>query len=166
MENQTQSQDVAANEVVVVRTSSCPSVSGKSTITYQFGVVGEGHLKFRITGNSGGGMFGKDWVPMVETIAILKAPENQEEIRAHAFRQLFLGRSINTQSFLLAALRHEGVVVVHPTKPRAYQVFEVKNFEDRMATLGSASPEVIAEVISAPAKPNKKQVLKAKKKTS
>jgi len=46
----------------VLKTGSCPSLTGASTLTYEIGTGAEG-LVFRITGNSGGGLFGKEWVP-------------------------------------------------------------------------------------------------------
>jgi len=119
-------------EVKVIKSAQCPSVSGKSKLTYEFGLKEEGGVQFRITRNSGGGMFGKDWVPMSEVIKVLKDPLNQEAIGAFAFRQIFEGKSINTQSFLLAALKNEEVVTVHPTTRRAYQVFDVAAFEERI----------------------------------
>lgn len=153
----------APKEVRVVRSTRCPSVSGQSTIGYDFGEC-EGNPMFRVTFNSGGGMYGKDWVPMKDVLDVLKDPANADTIAARAFRLVFLGKSINTQSFLLAALRNEGVVIVHPDKPRAYKVSELQVFEERMNALGSASTSAEGVVGESPAKPDKRPVLKLKKK--
>lgn len=109
-------------------------------------------------------MYGKDWVPMKDVLDVLKDPANADTIAARAFRLVFLGKSINTQSFLLAALRNEGVVIVHPDKPRAYKVSELQVFEERMNALGSASTSAEGVVGESPAKPDKRPVLKLKKK--
>jgi hypothetical protein len=42
----------------VLKTGSCPSLTGASTLTYEIGTDADG-IVFRITGNSGGGVFGK-----------------------------------------------------------------------------------------------------------
>ena len=130
-----ESKELQLDEVKVVQASTCASVSGRSTITYEFGVNPGGQVMFRITANTGGGMFGKDWVVVSALIKILRAQTNQEEIRAVAFRPLFEGKSINTQSFLLAALLSKKVIVAHATKPRGYQVVDVDDFEDRLNEL-------------------------------
>ena len=126
-------------EVVVVKTAECSSSSGKSTLTYQFGTKAEEGVQIRFTHNTGGGMFHKDWVAMKEIIQALRDPENEEVISAVAFRSIYLGRSINTPSFLLAALKQEGVIVLHATKPRNYQIFDVDAFEVRIGALSEAS---------------------------
>ena len=135
-----ESNELQMDVVQVVQSSTCETVSGRSTITYEFGVNPERQAMFRITSNTGGGMFGRDWVVVSALIEILRAPTNAEEIRAVAFRPLFEGKSINTQSFLLAALLSEKVVVAHATKPRGYQVVDVDDFEDRLNELCGQEP--------------------------
>lgn len=157
---------VSESEVRVVYSGQCPSVSGKSTVAFEFGVEGDRKVKFRITANSGGGMFAKDWVSMQEVIEVLRDGVTQGTIAARAFGPVFLGRSINTQSFLLAVLKHEGVVGIHPDRPRAYQVCDVAAFEARIEALGSASVAVMGEGSELPVKPNKRPVLKLKKKAA
>ena len=130
-----ESNELPVDEVKVVQASTCETVSGRSTIGYEFGVNTDRQGVFRITSNTGGGMFGKDWVHVSKIIEILRAPSNQEEVRAVTFRPVFEGKSINTQSFLLAALLCEGVIVAHATKPRGYQLADVDDFENRMTQL-------------------------------
>ncbi len=128
-------------EVVVVKTAKCASSSGKSTLTYQFGLkAGEG-VQVRFVHNSGGGMFCKDWVAMKEVMQVLRDPGSQEVISAASFRPIYLGRSINTPSFLLAALKQEGVIVVHASRPRNYQVSEVDAFEQRIGVLSEVTSQ-------------------------
>ena len=122
-------------EVRVVKSVICDSVSGKSKLTYELGVLDGKDLQFRITKNSGGGMFCKDWVSMAAVIEVLSDPSVKEGIAATAFKSIFAGRSVNTQSFLLAALKGEGVVQAHSVKPRGYEVVDADAFRARMQAL-------------------------------
>jgi hypothetical protein len=47
--------------VLVLKTAEAPSLSGKSTLTYQIGATSPVQLLIRISGNSGGGLYCKDW---------------------------------------------------------------------------------------------------------
>ncbi len=89
-------------------TGECSSVSGRSTLTYLIGKHDtEGSLHLRIAGNSGKGMWCKDWasVQAIEAIVI-----GSGELKAKSFHCLHPGKSINTGGFVLAALRDLGVV--------------------------------------------------------
>ena len=83
-------------EVRVVRSVECDSLSGKSKLKYEFGVLAEKGVQFRIVSNSGGGMFWKDWISMEEVIKVLASPDVSKAISATAFKVIFAGRSINT----------------------------------------------------------------------
>jgi hypothetical protein len=91
----------------VLKTGTCPSLTGASTLTYEIG-TDAGGIAFRITGNSGGGLFGKEWVPWS---ALEPALENSP-ITAGTLRRAGVcrGKSANTPGFLLAVLKAEGLV--------------------------------------------------------
>jgi hypothetical protein len=123
------------NEINVVKQIECDSLSRMSKLTYEFGVSGEAEVVMRIVGNSGSGMFSNDWVSTREVLNILRVPLYQESVASVAFRPLYVGKSINTPSFLMAALRNEEVITPHPTNRRGYQVTAVSAFEERLAGL-------------------------------
>jgi hypothetical protein len=50
------------NSIQVVRDGSCPSLSGKSTLTYEVGAGPAADVYLRIRKNSGAGYFSTDWV--------------------------------------------------------------------------------------------------------
>jgi hypothetical protein len=126
---------IMENEVKVVKAFECKSLSGLSTLTYEIGIRGGAEGVIRVAGNSGSGMFSDDWVPLREVLNILRLPLNQEAISSSAFRPLYLGRSINTPSFLMAALLNEEVIGVNSEKKRTYEVTAVSAFEERMEAL-------------------------------
>ena len=54
------------NSITVLKTAHCPSLSGKSSLTYQVGFKrtekGDPALFFRIQSNTGNGYFSDNWV--------------------------------------------------------------------------------------------------------
>lgn len=69
----------------------CKSLSGRSTLSY----VIEGDT-LRIVGNSGGGLFSPEPV----SLDVLREATKTRDLRRH-----FVGRSLNTAGFVLAAYR-------------------------------------------------------------
>ena len=95
--------------------SDCPSLSGRSTLTYLVGKhEAEGTLYLCIARNSGGGMWCKDWatVSAIEAIVV-----GAKELTAKSFHGLHPGKSINTGGFVLAALRDLGLL--QPSEPNS-----------------------------------------------
>lgn len=86
----------------------CHSISGRSALTYVIGKdQAHGTLHLRIAGNTGNGMWCKDWAPAQAIEAIV---EGSQDLRAKSFQKLHPGKSINTGGFVLAALRDLGLV--------------------------------------------------------
>lgn len=46
----------------VLRTAQCPSLSGRSTLSYEVGIDPSGGIHVRVTNNSGKGLFNPIWV--------------------------------------------------------------------------------------------------------
>ena len=90
-------------EIQVVRSDSCPSLSGRSTITYEIGNKGDSQY-IRISGNSAGGLFCKEWVDMADIQPLLAGTPN---ITSKTLQKIYLHKSSNSPGFLLAALIHE-----------------------------------------------------------
>ena len=86
----------------------CPSVSGRSILTYAIGRHKDtGELHLRIVENSGKGMWFPGWASAKNIDAIVKGAT---ELTAKSFHSLHPGKSINTGGFVLAALRDLGVI--------------------------------------------------------
>ena len=94
--------------VKIVKEGTCPTLSGASTLTYEIGVDGDGAVAFRITGNTGGGLFGKEWVAWSAVQPVLQS----SPITAGTLKRAGVcnSRSSNTPGFLLAVLKAEGLV--------------------------------------------------------
>jgi hypothetical protein len=97
------------DELKIVKEGTCPTVSGASNLAYEIGSDADGALHFRITGNTGGGLFGKEWVAWSVIQPVL---ETDQPITAGTLKRAGVckGKSANTPGFLLAVLKAEGLV--------------------------------------------------------
>ena len=124
--------------VRIVMAQSCPSITGKSTLTYHIGMAGN-EPQIRINGNTGPGFFNDEWIPLFKVIDALP---KLDFFPSRVLRQAFHGRSLNSYAFLMAALRNEGVVRRSPQRQRCWERADVDGFLARidvMAGSGSSS---------------------------
>ncbi len=119
----------------------CLSLSGRSTLTYAIGRHAEdGTLHLSITGNSGGGMWCKDWA---SASAIQDVVVGEGELTAKSFHVLHAGRSINTGGFVLAALRDLGFIRANEENTRLHEHVPTTTFEQvAMARIAETSGQV------------------------
>lgn len=110
----------------IIKIATCPTCSGKTNLTYHLGSTEENQAYIRIVENSGGGFFCEEWVALKDILAALdKAPH---PITAVPFIDLFVGKSVNTPGFLLAVLKHEGLVKLLGGKVRGYEKLPTETF--------------------------------------
>jgi len=91
-------------ETRILKTSETASLSGKSTLTYQIGLKDD-ELCIALTGNSGAGIFNKDWFALEEIYSLLAS--QKKPITSGSLHGLFEGRSSNSAGFILAVLLSE-----------------------------------------------------------
>lgn len=93
------------SEVIkIIKIGHCPSLSGKTSLTYHVGRREE-VIYLQLHGNSNGGFFCKEWVTL-ERLGV----EDNKPISSDLLQAIFKGKSANTGGFLLAALLNEGLV--------------------------------------------------------
>lgn len=131
-------------EVRVLRGGTCPSLSSKSKLTYEFGCNAAGELQVRITKNSAAGYFSQDWMAWDQLLKVL-AKNGSRPITSHTLSPLFAGKSVNTAGFLLAVLKKEGLVQHMAEKPRCYEPMD--------ATAFLADLQILLEGVPTSAKP-------------
>ena len=105
----------------ILRKSTCPSVSGRSTLTYHIGVDEFQVVHLRIFANTGKGMWSKGWIPMSEIHQLLAGETEEKQLTSGSLHSLFLGKSVNTAGFLLAVLKNEGLIQTVPGSLRSYE---------------------------------------------
>ena len=131
----------STNQLRILKKAKCQSTSGKSTLTYHISCDNEGDVFFRIAENNGGGFFSAEWVALKDIQAALtKSPNN---ITSGAVHGLFKGKSVNTPSFLLAALKHEELIQRVKGRTRKHELCDPADFQDRVTKLmsGGSKPK-------------------------
>lgn len=129
--------------IEVIYTGECNSLSERSILTYAIGRHAEdGTLHLAITGNSGGGMWCKDWV---SASAIQDVVLGETGLTARSARPLQEGRSINGSGFILAALKDIGLIQVNSENSRLHEHVPTTTFESvamaRIQAAGEAAPK-------------------------
>jgi hypothetical protein len=122
----------------VLKTATCKTVTGKSTLTYQIGSLPDSTVHLRISKNSSAGQFSPEWIK-IEDIqkALDKAPVGHP-LTSFLLQPLFKGKSVNTPAFMLAALTNERLLRVLKGKKRGHEFLDPEGFTDRMDRLVSA----------------------------
>ncbi len=132
----------------ILKVGTCPSLSRASQITYRLGLQDE-QVYLAIAGNSGGGLYSKEYVSLE---AIIAAIQGDQSITGKTLRPLFKGKSANTPGFALAAARDLGLIVAMPGDEGGYQRGDAQRCREEIAALifaGTAIP-VAAHSISFP----------------
>lgn len=120
-----------------IKTGYCPSLSGRTTLTYHVGWL-EDKIYFQLFENSSGGLFSKEWVSL-ERLGI----EAGKPISATSIQSLFSGKSSNTGGFLLAVLLNEGLIKPIEGKGRQYQGCDPTALKTAMQPLIEAALEIV-----------------------
>ena len=96
----------------IIKTGECPSLSGKSTLTCQIGLEGDKKVCLSLTGNTGKGIFNRDWFDIEEISSLLAS--QKKPVTSGSLHGLFENRSSNSAGFILAVLLKEGILKISP----------------------------------------------------
>lgn len=114
-----QQEEETVPEMIVDYEGECPSITGRSVLTFQAGRDPQSNEpQLRILRNSGGGMACKEWAQVAHLDAILA---KADPVTARAFHAVHPGKSINTGGFILAILKDLGVVQPKDDNSRQHQ---------------------------------------------
>lgn len=101
-------------------TLKCQTISDKSTLTYNIAIDEKENIFLRVSSNTGGGFWSKEWVSFDHITSLLEdIPRDQAITSIHLF-PLFKGKSVNTPGYLLAVLRNEKLLESFQGKNRQY----------------------------------------------
>ena len=139
--------------ITIIKKATTKSLEGKATLGYQLGLDDTSALQWRLTSNSGGGFFSDEWVAFKAIQEALSAWPEVNPITSMALRPLFMGKSANNPSFLMATLVKEGVLERKPDTKRHYVLGDMKAF--------LTSVEKLKAGHSKPSKPRAKAKAKA-----
>ena len=85
-------------------------LSESAKLGYMIGCTPESKIQLRIHSNSGSGYFSREWVSLDAVFRALDKCPKDKPLNAFWLGPLFVGKSINTPSFLMAVLLAEGLV--------------------------------------------------------
>lgn len=115
-----------ATSMRILKVASCSNSSGKATLTYHIGCTTDKDIQFRVTANTGGGLFSPEWVSLSAIQpALAQAPF---PLTSFPLINLYQGRSTNTPGFLMAVLKSEGLVSNLEGKIRGYEQIDSTAF--------------------------------------
>ena len=125
-------------EIRILKTASCPSLSGKSNLTFNIGCNTAGEIHFQVCGNTGGGYWNDDWVAQSSIQAVLDRLPKGAPITSATFRSIYPSKSTNSPGFLAAVLKDVGLLQPSKDKPRCYELGSPNEFiEEVNALLGT-----------------------------
>lgn len=123
----TEPVEIEIAPIEIIHKGECLSLSGRSMLEFAIGRHSEdGTLHLAITGNSGGGMWCKDWASASAIQDVVLGEEGQT---AKSFHVLHPGKSINTCGFVLAALREIGLIRTNAENTRLHEHVPGTTFE-------------------------------------
>ena len=120
---------------------SCPSLTNRSTLTYEIARdPGDQSLNLAIVGNSGAGMFCRDFTSskLIDSIVT-----DSEDLTSTAFQVCHPHRSTNTAGFILAVLSDLGLVRRGKINTRLHEHVEGATFEQVVLARLEASKEAV-----------------------
>jgi len=125
----------------ILKIANCGSLSGRSTLTYHIGVIEANSetshagrdIQLRLFANSAKGYFCKDWVSMA--LIDLLLTEAKSFSSGDVQRLFFQGKSVNSGGFVLAALRHEGLIRTSEGSLRSYERLDPTAWHEEIAAL-------------------------------
>jgi hypothetical protein len=115
------------NTMTEIKTGTCTSLSGLSTLTYQIGCNEKNELHLSLTGNSGKGMFNKQPIALEQIYSLLAS--EKKPITSGSLLGLFEGKSSNSAGFFLATILAEGLLKTSSDNQRQYELIDKKEFK-------------------------------------
>jgi hypothetical protein len=125
----------------ILKIANCGSLSGRSTLTYHVGIleasnassIANSEIQLRLFHNTAKGYFCKDWVSMA--LIDLLLTEAKSFSSGDVQRLFFQGKSVNSGGFVLAALRHEGLIRTSEGSLRSYERLDPSAWQGEIAAL-------------------------------
>lgn len=142
-------------DIRVLLVETCPSLSQRSTLTFQVGAHTDETLALRMVANTAKGRFSDDWVAWPDVAEVLQL---EEALTCSTLQPLFAGKSINTGGFLLAALKHLGLVVPGDEGSRAHVAADATAFLARCAELVACKVSLGLDARPGPGKGRRKAI--------
>ena len=110
----------------VLKEGNCPSLTGRSTLSYQLGLKDESELYLRLISNTGSGFFSKEWIACT---VIEQLITGAAELTSTSFKTLFPNKSVNTGGFVMAVIKALGLIQTNVLNSRWHEQAKEVTFE-------------------------------------
>jgi len=126
----------------ILKAGTCPNLSGSAKLGYHIGCSGDSKIQLHVHSNSGSGYFSQEWVSLDAILKALDKAPKDKPLTAFWLTPLFVGKSINTPSFLMAVLLEEGLV---KKVERCYELLSHDAFVSEVNKLIESGVDLIGE---------------------
>ena len=150
----------------ILKTATCKTLSGKSTLTYQIGCTPDSVIHLRISKNDGGGFFSNEWIAFADIQRALERRPKGSPVLSHFITPLLKGKSVNTSAFLLAVLSHLKLLRPLPGKKRQHELLDTRDFLDQVHRLMTSDVKTGGTSGSTTGKPTRTSSKKTAKNTA
>jgi len=139
----------------ILKEAKCQSLSGRSTLTYKIGCKDDKEVYLCLTGNTGQGVFNKDWISLVQLDSLLASEE--KPITSGRLHAIFKGKSANSAGFVLAVLLNEKLLKISKSNLRHYERLDPSEFNAAIQALMALEPDATQPPPTKTAKKLKKE---------
>jgi len=136
----------------ILKIATCPTLSGRSQLTYHLGNDTESAVHIRVVQNSGNGQFNSNWVSLSAVEKMLAGHPADKPMTSSSMLPIYRGKSSNSPAFLFAALKAEALVVAGKEKDSGYTLGNFETFRQAMSALIAAGTDLSADTTSSPTK--------------
>lgn len=137
---------VPAVPMRVLKIETCPSLSGRSELTYHVGCNAEGDIHLRVVQNSGTGQFNADWISLSMVEQLLSEHPKDKPLSSAVLRPLYRHKSSNSPSFAFAILLAEGLVKAGTEQDSGYVIGDIDAFKQAMSLLVASDTDLCTPV--------------------
>jgi hypothetical protein len=124
----------------VLKVGTCPSLSGRSILTYHLGSNADSQIHLRIVQNSSSGQFNANWVSLEDIQRCLTQHPAGKPLTSAVLQPVFRGKSSNSPAFLFAALKAEGLVSPATEEDSGYLLGDIEAFRSEVSALVATDP--------------------------
>ena len=119
----------------VLKIGTCPTLSGRSELTYHTGRHEDESIYLRVVQNTGNGQFNPDWVALMQIENLLGEHPTKQVMSSTVMRPVYQGKSSNSPAFLFAVLKAEGIVNASEDRDGGYLLGDLEAFKSKVAKL-------------------------------
>lgn len=134
----------------ILKIGTCPTLSGRSELTYHIGSNSDGDIQIRVVQNSGNGQFNADCVPVALIEKLLTEHPAEKPMTSRVMQPIFRSKSSNSPAFLFAAILAEGLVKASTEKDSGYLLGDFQAFKQAISALIASDTNLTTAVTASP----------------